>query len=100
MTKYVLSQGGTVVATVRNAESLKSLQSLIEPARLLVVKVDVKNPEDIDTAFDRAKSTFGRIDVVYNNAGYSAVGEVEATPVQDGKDMFEVRIIQNLCFLC
>ena len=37
-----------------------------------------KNQEDIEAAFKKVEGAFGGIDVVYNNAVYSAVGEVEA----------------------
>lgn len=91
MTEYLLTKGDIVIASVRRPESMKEYQVKYGTDKLLVVKVDVKNQEDIDTAFKQAEKTFGRIDVVHNNAGYSAVGEVEAMPMSDGKEMFEVR---------
>jgi NADP-dependent 3-hydroxy acid dehydrogenase YdfG len=91
MINYLLAKGDTVIAAVRRPESMQELQVNFGANKLLVVKVNVQNQEDVDTAFKKAKTTFGRIDVVYNNAGYSAVGEVEAMPMSDGKDMFEVQ---------
>ncbi len=92
MTEYLLAKGDVVVAAVRRPESMKGHQVEYGADKLLVVKVDVKNQEDIDAGFKKAEETFGRIDVVHNNAGYSAVGEVEAMPMLDGKEMFEVRV--------
>jgi len=89
VTEYLLAKGDAVVAAVRKPESMKSYQAKYGADKLLVVKVNVQSQEDIDAAFAKAKNVFGRVDVVYNNAGYSAVGEVEAMPVEDGKDMFE-----------
>jgi NAD(P)-dependent dehydrogenase (short-subunit alcohol dehydrogenase family) len=96
MTEYLLANGHSVVAAVRRPEAMKEHQAKYG-AKILVVKVDVKNPEDIDAAFKEAEETFGRIDVVHNNAGYSAVGEVEAMPIDEGKTMFEVRASRHLC---
>ena len=90
VTEYLLATGDIVIAAVRRPESMKEHQLEYGADRFLVVKVDVKNQEDIDAAFKKAEGTFGRIDVVYNNAGYSAVGEVEAMPMSDGHEMFEV----------
>jgi NADP-dependent 3-hydroxy acid dehydrogenase YdfG len=90
VTQYLLSKGDAVIAAVRRLESMKELQAKYGVDKLLVVKVDVRHQEDVDAAFKKAEATFGHIDVVYNNAGYSAVGEVEAMPMSDGKDMFEV----------
>jgi NADP-dependent 3-hydroxy acid dehydrogenase YdfG len=69
---------------------MKELQAKYGVDKFLIVKVDVRDQEDVDAAFKKAEVTFGRIDVVYNNAGYGSVGEVEAMPISDGKDMFEV----------
>ncbi|KAF7369265.1 putative NAD-P-binding protein [Mycena venus] len=90
VTEYLLAEGHNIVAAVRRPDS-KSMSTLKSKygARVLVVKVDVQSQEDVDTAFAQAQAHFGQIDVVYNNAGYSAVGEVEAMPMADAKDMFE-----------
>src|ERR1700760_1899367 len=93
--EHVLSKGQTVVAAVRNPDAMKQHQSQYGSDKLLIVKCDVQRQEEVDKAFAKAQSTFGRIDVVYNNAGYSAVGEVEAMPMKDGKDMFEVKFTRN-----
>jgi NAD(P)-dependent dehydrogenase (short-subunit alcohol dehydrogenase family) len=89
VTEYLLAKGDAVVAAVRRPESMQEHQVKYGADKLIVVKVDVRNQEDVDAAFKKAEATFGRIDVVYNNAGYSAVGEVEAMPMSDGKEMFE-----------
>jgi len=89
LTEYLLAKGEVVIAAVRKPESMKEHQAKYGADKLLVVKVDVQKQEDVDAAFSQAQEKFGRIDVVYNNAGYSAVGEVEAMPLAHGKDMFE-----------
>jgi NADP-dependent 3-hydroxy acid dehydrogenase YdfG len=99
MTEHLLAKGVIVIAAVRKPESMKEHQAKYGPDKLLVVKVDVQIQEDVDAAFKKAQETFGRIDVVHNNAGYSAVGEVEAMPMSDGKAMFEVCGYQTLCAL-
>ena len=98
MTDYLLTKGDAVIAAVRNPASMKEYQAKYGADRLLVVKVDVQKQEDVDAAFKEAEAKLGRIDVVYNNAGYSAVGEVEAMPLADGKDMFEVFMFDNQFF--
>lgn len=90
VTEYLLNKGEIVVAAVRKPESMKAHQEKYGAEKLLVVKVNVQSQEDVDAAFTKVQETFGRIDVVYNNAGYSAVGEVEGMPMSDAKDMFEV----------
>lgn len=46
--------------------------------------------EDINTALEHVISKVGRIDFFFNNAGYGLMGEVEGTPEDAARAMFEV----------
>ncbi|KIJ39286.1 hypothetical protein M422DRAFT_135945, partial [Sphaerobolus stellatus SS14] len=90
VTEYVLEKGDIVVATLRKPEVIADLSAKYDSSKLLVLKLDVKNPEEIKSVFAKVKETFGRLDVVYNNAGYAILVEAEATPDNMARDMFEV----------
>ncbi|KAG8215237.1 hypothetical protein J3R82DRAFT_8783 [Butyriboletus roseoflavus] len=90
MTEFVLSKGDIAVATLRKPEVLHELSASYSKDKLLILKVDVTNQADIDCAFARTKEVFGRLDVVFNNAGYSIFGEAEMTPIDLARAMFEV----------
>ena len=79
------------MATLRTPVALADLQSRYSTEQLLVVKLDVTRPDEIEAAFAQAKAVFGRIDVVYNNAGLIVVGEIEGTPDEQARTEFEVR---------
>ncbi|KAG2124233.1 hypothetical protein DEU56DRAFT_827810 [Suillus clintonianus] len=89
MTEHALNQGDIVVATLRKPEVLADLTARYPADKLLVLKVDVTKQEDIDEAFARTREAFGRLDVVDNNAGYGIVGEIEGTPVDKARELFE-----------
>ncbi|KAG0703345.1 hypothetical protein DFH29DRAFT_803622 [Suillus ampliporus] len=89
MTEYALSQGDIVVATLLKPEVLSNLAARYPADKLLVLEVDVMKQEDIDSAFARTREVFGRLDVVYNNAGCAFFTEVEGTPVDKAREMFE-----------
>jgi len=78
------------VATLRKPSALSDLSAKYPASQLLVVKLDVTSPADIKAAFAKAIETFGRVDVVYNNAGYGSVGEIEGTPDDVARGVFEV----------
>ena len=67
--------GHAVVLAGRRAEAL---QQVIEEAgggdRLLAVPTDVTQPAQVDALFGAAVQRFGRVDVLFNNAGISANG--------------------------
>ncbi|KIJ36480.1 hypothetical protein M422DRAFT_34260 [Sphaerobolus stellatus SS14] len=90
VTEYVLAKGDIVVATLRKPEVIADLSAKYDGSKLLVLRLDVKNPGEIKSVFAKVKETFGRLDVVYNNAGYAIVLEAEATPEDLARDMFEV----------
>ncbi|PSR71896.1 hypothetical protein PHLCEN_2v12240 [Hermanssonia centrifuga] len=84
-----LKNGDAVVATLRKPEVLDDLKAQYPATRLLVLKLDVKNAQEITDAFSRAKEVFGRLDVVLNNAGTGFVGEIESTPDHMARSVVE-----------
>ena len=92
MTEAALAHGDKVVATLRKPKALESLQAKYPADRLLVTKLDVTKSDEIESAFAKAKEAFGRVDVVFNNAGWGVIGEIEGTPDDQARAMFEVRV--------
>ena len=75
--------GADVVLGARRVDRLEETKQLVEAAgrRALVVKTDVASPEDCQALVDAAMATFGRVDVLVNNAGVgTAVPATRETP--------------------
>ncbi|CAK5283257.1 unnamed protein product [Mycena citricolor] len=90
MAQTALAKGDNVVATLRKPQVLEDLAAQYDKDRLLVLKLDVTKNEDIAAAFEAAKYSFGRIDVVFNNAGYGIIAEIEGTEEHKARDLFDV----------
>jgi NAD(P)-dependent dehydrogenase (short-subunit alcohol dehydrogenase family) len=80
--EHALERGDNVVATARNVSKLEALVARA-PERVLAVQLDVTNAATIQPAVDAAMRRFGRIDYLFNNAGYGIVGAIEETSDAD-----------------
>jgi NAD(P)-dependent dehydrogenase (short-subunit alcohol dehydrogenase family) len=76
--KAALEAGDRVVATARNVEKLRSAIGQPASDRLAFVPFDVTSEDQAQKALAAADETFGRIDVLVNNAGYSLLGNLES----------------------
>ena len=68
-------------------------------ARALIVPTDVSDPDSVRALFQRIKDAFGRIDVLFNNAGANAPGvPFEDLPYERWKTVVDVNLTGS--FLC
>jgi NAD(P)-dependent dehydrogenase (short-subunit alcohol dehydrogenase family) len=72
-------EGYAVVIAGRRAEPLAETVRAAGDARVVSVVADVSQPEDVQGLFDGAVEQFGRVDVLFNNAGRGA----PAVPLED-----------------
>jgi NAD(P)-dependent dehydrogenase (short-subunit alcohol dehydrogenase family) len=69
----LLAEGYAVVLAGRRKEMLESVAREARPgARTLVVPTDVGDPAAIRALFARTREAFGRLDLLFNNAGIGA----------------------------
>jgi NAD(P)-dependent dehydrogenase (short-subunit alcohol dehydrogenase family) len=70
------SSGYSVVLAGRRASELErtSLMAGRGDSPMLVVPTDISQPDAVTALFNRTKEAFGRLDVLFNNAGISAPG--------------------------
>jgi NAD(P)-dependent dehydrogenase (short-subunit alcohol dehydrogenase family) len=92
LARAVLAAGDRVVATARRPETLDSLIGEA-PDRVIAVRLDVTEPQQITTAVGAAVERFGRIDVLVNNAGYGSVGALEEIDIDELKALHETMFI-------
>ncbi|KAG2088943.1 NAD(P)-binding protein [Suillus discolor] len=90
MTELLLKNGNRVIATLRRKEALYDLAEQYPSSQLLIVQTDVVKTSEVVAAFAKAKEVFGRVDVVFNNAGMAILGEMESMSDEDARQIFEV----------
>ena len=97
----LLDAGYSVALAGRRGEPLEATRRQAGPAgpNTLVVPTDVADPASVRTLFDRTKDAFGRLDLLFNNAGTGA----PPIPLEDlTYDQWKAVVDTNLtgAFLC
>lgn len=87
---YFQEKGWNVVATMRTPEREVELSEL---ENTLITRLDVTELESITDAVKQGVETFGKIDVVVNNAGYGAYGPLETFPRENIVRQFNTNVI-------
>src|SRR5215216_4647572 len=90
LVEVALEAGDCVAATARNPERCQDLLDKYGDA-VLLLQLDVNDYDAAARMVAQAEETFGRIDVVVNNAGYSDLGSFEDTTI----DSFRTQIDTN-----
>lgn len=91
LAKVVADKGEMVLGTLRKEEQVKAFEA-INPALVRGVVLDVQNQKSIDKANQLIHDSYGRLDVLVNNAGYGTLGPIEETSDEETLRQFDVNV--------
>ena len=91
LVEELLLRGELVVATARKPETLTFLTERYGD-QIIVPSLDVTDSEECERAVKTALHTFGRIDVLVNNAGFGVYGSLEEVPMSLVREQFETNV--------
>jgi NAD(P)-dependent dehydrogenase (short-subunit alcohol dehydrogenase family) len=92
--KKALEEGDCVAASARRPEAIT--EALGESDHLLPVELDVTDQDSIAAAVDKVIATFGRIDVLLNNAGYGIFGALEETTDAETHAIYDTNVFGTM----
>lgn len=91
--ELLLQEGFIVYGAARRIEQMRDIES--KGAR--IIAMDVTDDLSMRSGVNRIIQEQGRIDVLFNNAGYGAYGAVEDVPMEEARRQFEVNLFGLSC---
>jgi NAD(P)-dependent dehydrogenase (short-subunit alcohol dehydrogenase family) len=91
LAQAVLAHGHHAVVTARNVTTLEDIAAAY-PDTALALPLDVTDRAQISAVVEQAKTRFGGIDVLVNNAGYGYRAAVEEADDADVRHLFDTNV--------
>jgi len=90
----LLKNGYSVVLAGRRKDALEqAVKESGAGARALAVPTDVSDPQSVKALFAKTKEAFGRLDLLFNNAGVSAPGvPLEDLTVEQWRNVVDINL--------
>lgn len=102
MANHFASLGATVILGYRSSqeeiqELVRKIQESTGNERIAYERIDVNDRDEVQSAFQRILSTYGRIDVLVNNAGVSYGGAlIPSNPVEKWEEIIHTNIMGTI----
>jgi len=92
--RMLSSKGGTVILGARRAERIQRLADELKKksGKALAQMTDVTDASQVKKLVDIAVETYGRVDVIINNAGLMPYSPLERLKIEDWNRMIDVNI--------
>lgn len=96
----LLERGWTVVLVGRRMDTLQETAAqAAEPSKALPVAADISRPGDVNALYARIEAEFGRLDLLFNNAGiFLPSVPIDELPVEHWRQSVDVNLTG--AFLC
>ena len=95
LAEHVMDCGDFVIGTFRSQAQTEQFNEL-NKERGIALTLDVTNQKQILEAVEFVKTSFKKLDVLVNNAGFGFAGSIEETSMDEAREVFEANFFGTL----
>jgi NADP-dependent 3-hydroxy acid dehydrogenase YdfG len=92
-TEKLAQEGAKLVIAARREDRLKALVESLPNTEITYAVADVTNKEEVQSVVDLAVDKYGRVDVLYNNAGVMPTAALSEKRFDEWRQMLEINIM-------
>lgn len=90
--KLLADQGAKVTIAARRMARLTDIQAANPNSDILAVAADVTKMADVQNVIDQTVAKFGRVDVLFNNAGIMPVNNLDQRAHEEWQNMMDINV--------
>lgn len=91
--KLLAEQGAKLILAARRSDRLEAIKKEFPKADIRIQEADVTNYDDVQKVVDLAMEAYGRIDVLYNNAGVMPTAPLVEARRDEWKKMLDINVM-------
>lgn len=91
--RKIAEKGGKQVIAARREDKLKAIADSLPDVEIRYMAADVSKYEDVEKVVKLAVDTYGRVDVIFNNAGIMPTGNLIEAHREEWKKMLDINIM-------
>lgn len=92
-TRYLAARGAKLVIAARRKDRLDELKDSLPESCISTIQADVTNFEDVQSVVDYTIDKFGRVDVMFSNAGVMPVNPLIKGQRQEWQRILDVNVM-------
>ncbi|MFK3958840.1 SDR family oxidoreductase [Guptibacillus hwajinpoensis] len=92
-TKLLAQQNAKLIIAARRLDRLKAIKEEFPEADILIQQADVTNYEDVNKVVELGMDTYGRIDVIFNNAGIMPTAPIVEGRRDEWQKMLDINVM-------
>jgi len=90
--KLLASKGAKLTFSARRMNRLEEIKQANVGAEILAVEADVTKADEVQNVIDQTVKTYGRIDVLFNNAGIMPVNNLDQVARDEWNNMLDINV--------